>query len=103
MPVERRSIQFSPRELKEALQDYAERTERELPATGNPNEVTVNGGDEVSATLNWGEQQTRFDAMETTAAMLLFAQKKRIPIPRRARKSLTTRNGAAVLLMYLTD
>lgn len=106
MPVERRSILFSPRELKEALQDYAARTERELPATGVPNEVAVDEGDEgdeVSTTLVWGEHQARFTAPETTAAMLMYAQKKQIPIPRRARKSLAARNGSLALMMYMAD
>ncbi|RDD62320.1 hypothetical protein [Ferruginivarius sediminum] len=103
MPIEQRSIIFSPRELKEALQEYAGRTKRELPASGVPNDVAVDGDPDVSTTLKWGEQQARFDAMETTAAVLMYAQKKQIPIPRRARKSLSVRNGSLALMTYMAD
>ena len=103
MPVERRSILFSARELKEALQDYAARTERDLPASGMANDVAVGEGEEVSTILVWGEHQAHFTAPETTAAMLMYAQKKQIPIPRRARKSLAARNGSVALLTYMAD
>lgn len=100
MPIEIRDIVFSPRELRDALYAYAQLQEREMD--GSPLDVRVSDGADVGARLVFQSGTVSFTSTEITAALLMYAKRGNIPIPRRAQKELRVHNGQLGLRLRMT-
>jgi hypothetical protein len=102
MPYETRTISFSNAEAITALTDYCASTKRELPRGGitrlgfsNDTEI------KVTAEFDGGASPIRFYENEVAVALIMLCNKKSIPVPRRATKSLQVSNDTIALLLSL--
>ena len=89
MPTETRVLCFTKLELFEALRDYCSHTGRRLP----PEAAERSGLNARQRRPNYrqfsGEESTmKFTDNEVGAALVMFCIRKRIPIAKRATKSL---------------
>jgi hypothetical protein len=98
MPTESRILGFSKTELFEALRDYCSHSGRRLPADG-ADRLILNQDTEVRVKLNSLETESaiNFTDSEVGAALVMFCIKKRIPIAKRATKSLEVADGTLSL------
>jgi len=89
MPTEARTLGFSKNELFEALRDYCATTGRRLPAEA-AERLVVTQDTEIRVALNspGDESAINFTENEVGAALVMFCIRKRIPIAKRATKSL---------------
>ncbi len=89
MPTETRVVTFSNAEAIDALVDYCGKINRELPQTGIKR-LTFSNDSEIKVTLEFdaGAPAIRFYENEIAVALILFCNKKGIPVARRAIKSL---------------
>ena len=89
MPTETRVLCFNKIELFEALRDYCSHTGRRLPPDA-AERLVLTQDSEVRVTLNSpGEESAiKFTENEVGAALVMFCIRKRIPIAKRATKSL---------------
>jgi hypothetical protein len=89
MPTESRVISFSNTEAVEAIVDYCEKTNRSVPA-GGVKGLTFSNDKEIKVTVQPHGQAPPFGLSEheLAAALILFCNKKGIPVARRALKSL---------------
>lgn len=89
MPTETRVVSFSNAEAIIALVDYCEKINRELPPTGIKRLAFSNDTEiKVTAEFDGGAPPIRFYENEVAVALILFCNKKGIPVARRAIKSL---------------
>lgn len=105
MPTEERKITFSNIELIDALtllcraakEDFPFHRQANICMTGTVNlEVTVtdpNGGDSTRV----------FSNSEVAVALMMLCRKDKIPLPRRAEKSLEKADSGITLVVKLTD
>ncbi len=88
MPTESHVLGFDKNELFEALRDYRTNTGRQLPADAGNVLISTQDG-EVRITLTFPDESAiDFTENEVGAALIMFCIKKRIPMARRATKSL---------------
>ncbi len=89
MPEEARVVSFSNAEAIEAIVDYCEKINRALPP-GGINGLTFSNEKEVKVTVHPQGQAPSFSLYEheRAAALIMFCNKKGIPVARRALKSL---------------
>ena len=89
MPTETRVLGFSKNELFEALRDYYISTGRRLPPD-SADRLTFKQDSGVQVALNSSGDglATTFTENEVGAALVMFCIRKRIPIAKRAIKSL---------------
>jgi hypothetical protein len=89
MPTETRVLGFNKNELFEALRDYYISTGRRLPPD-SADRLTLKQDGEVQIALeSHGDGlATNFTENEVGAALVMFCIRKRIPIAKRAIKSL---------------
>jgi hypothetical protein len=89
MPTETRVLGFSKNEVFEALRDYYIRTGRRLPPDG-ADRLTLkqDTGVQIALSSPGDELATNFTENEVGAALVMFCIRKRIPIAKRAVKSL---------------
>jgi hypothetical protein len=89
MPTESRTLGFNKNEWFEALRDFCASTGRRLPADA-VNGMILKQDSEVRIVLNpsGDESAITFTESEVGAALVMFCIKKRIPIAKRAVKSL---------------
>lgn len=89
MPTETRVVTFSNAEAIDALVDYCGKINRELPQAGIKR-LTFSNDSEIKVTLEFdaGAPAIRFYENEIAVALILFCNKKGIPVARRAIKSL---------------
>ena len=120
MPSELRTLDFSQREVCEALLAYCKQTRRELPepiCTGlmlsqtHETKITlamkygqpeITETSEIRATLNFARSHTTFSESEVGGALVMHCMKKDIPIAKRAVKSITI-SGEGVHLHLRMD
>jgi len=89
LPTETRAVSFTNAEVIEALEEYCERTKRPLPAGGIKSLSFTNEKEiEVTMTPNGSAPPIHFGENEIAVALIVFCNKKGIPIARRALKSL---------------
>ncbi|HXP74980.1 MAG TPA: hypothetical protein VN823_12620 [Stellaceae bacterium] len=89
MPTETRVVSFSNAEVIDSLVDYCEKTNRELPQSGIKRLAFSNDSEiKVTAEFDGGAPPMRFYENEVAVALILFCNKKGIPVARRAIKSL---------------
>jgi len=88
MPTESRVLTFSNAEAIDALKEYCAATKRELPKGGIQRLVFSNDG-EIKVTAEFdGAPPIRFLENEVAVALIMLCNKRSIPVPRRAIKSL---------------
>ncbi len=89
MPDETRVVRFSNAELIEAIVDYCEKTNRPLPPGGIKG-LSFSNNNEIKVTVQPDGQAAPFSFYENeiAVALILFCNKKGIPVARRALKSL---------------
>ena len=89
LPTETRAVSFTNAEVIEALEQYCERTKRPLPSSGIK-DLTFSNGKEIGVTItpNGSAPAIHFGENEIAVALIVFCNKKGIPIARRALKSL---------------
>jgi hypothetical protein len=89
MPNETRTISFSNAEAMSALTEYCASTKRELPK-GGIKRVSFSNDDEIKVIVEFdgGAPPIRFYENEVAVALIMLCNKKSIPVPNRAIKSL---------------
>ena len=89
MPGESRIVSFSNAEVIEAIVDYCEKTGRALPP-GGIRGLSFSNIKEIKVTIQPEGQASpvSFYENEIAVALILFCNKKGIPVARRALKSL---------------
>src|SRR5271168_4541415 len=89
MPTETRVLGFNKNELFEALRDYYISTGRRLTPDGAERlTLKQDGGIQVVLNSPGDALATNFTENEVGAALVMFCIRKRIPIAKRATKSL---------------
>jgi hypothetical protein len=98
MPNESRTLSFSNSEAMGALMDYCASTKRELPK-GGIKRLTFSNDDEIKVTAEFegGAPSIRFYEHEVAVALIMLCNKKGIPIPKRAAKSLQVSQDSIAL------
>ncbi|MGA9545723.1 MAG: hypothetical protein WBQ85_19265 [Candidatus Sulfotelmatobacter sp.] len=98
MPTETRVLGFNKNELFEALRDYYISTGRRLPPD-SAERLTLKQDSGVQVVLNSPGDglATNFTENEVGAALVMFCIRKRIPIAKRATKSLEVAGEAISL------
>lgn len=102
MPHEYREITFSYTELVSAMKDYACERHAHIPRQ-MPTKVELRDGEDNNATLIFGQDHVRLDTIEITASLIAYARLIKVPLPRKARKSLQIKGERAVLKTWLDD
>jgi hypothetical protein len=89
MPSESRIVTFSNAEVSEALTEFCEQTKRPLPE-GGIKRLTFSNEKEVRIAVEpeKGNGAMNFYEHEIAAALILYCNKRSIPVARRAVKSL---------------
>ncbi len=89
MPTEIRVLGFNKDELLEALRDFYAQTGRRLPPA-SADRLVLTQDTEIRVALNSAgdESEIKFTESEVGAALVMFCIRKRIPIAKRATKSL---------------
>ena len=104
MPNESRVISFSNAEAIDALVDYCSTNKRELPK-GGIKRLSFSNDSEIRVTAEFdnGAPSISFYENEVAVALILRCNKKGIPVPRRAAKSLqVTQDSVALQLSMRT-
>jgi len=102
MPREYREITFSYTELVSAMQAYACSRDEHLPRQ-MPTKVELRDGEENSAILIFGQDHIRLETIEITAALIAYARKIGVPLPRSARKTLEIVGETALLKTWIDN
>jgi hypothetical protein len=102
MPAEIRHLLFSENELLAALRTYSTTSGQSFPSGAT---ATFENRDNpiVTATDPRDGKKLLFSGEKLTAALLLFCNRKKIPLPIRGIKALTILNGRITLLVKLSD
>ncbi|WP_150000327.1 MULTISPECIES: hypothetical protein [Iodidimonas] len=101
MPTEYREIGFSMSELAKALHSHATTQNPEL-TLDPPSSIRINGKDELVVAIRFGDQEEdRFSALEVTAALIRHAKAIGVPVARKARKALATKNNMLILKLWM--
>ncbi len=102
MPNETRTLSFSNAEAMGALIDYCASIKRELPK-GGIKRLTFSNDEEIKVTAEFdgGAAPLRFYENEVAVALILHCNKKGIPIPKRATKSLQVSQDTIELLLSM--
>lgn len=93
MPSETRQILFDEAEVMDALRFYSKVSAGRIPP-GDIEGCTFSKGPDIEALLHVrdldgkGESQARFTTSELAAALITYCRAARIPVPKRATKSL---------------
>jgi hypothetical protein len=110
MTSETRRITFSSEELVQALTRHRRDEKQPLPASRIRGSKVENGeGPVPRITLlldpAGGDGATTMDfrATEVAVALIKFCRLKRIPLPKRANKSLGVDRGQIALVLYLAE
>jgi hypothetical protein len=104
MPIEIRHVMFTPDEATTALRNYCSISGLAFPA--NPI-YTLEGGRQPYVRISslsdvTGEDNSvTFAGKELIAPLLLFCQRKRIPLPARGEKALTTLQNFLTLIIKI--
>ncbi len=102
MPTETRVLGFNKNGLFEALRHYYISTGRRLPPDGAERlTLKQNSGVQVALNSSGDGLATNFTENEVGAALLMFCIRKRIPIAKRAIKSLEVTGEAISLHLKL--
>jgi hypothetical protein len=102
MPNETRNISFSNNEVMSALTEYCTSTKRELPKGGIKRLSFSNESEiKVTAEFDGGVASIRFYEHEVAVALIMLCNKKAIPVPKRAAKSLQVGHDTIDLLLTL--
>ena len=98
MPNETRTLSFSNGEAMGALMDYCASTKRELPK-GGIKRLTFSNDDEIKVTAEFegGAPSMSFYEHEVAVALIMLCNKKGIPVPKRAAKSLQVSQDSIAL------
>ncbi len=102
MPNETRTLSFSNAEAMSALTEYCASTKRELPK-GGIKRLTFSNDSEIKVTAEFdgGAPPIRFYGHEVAVALIMLCNKKSIPIPKRATKSLQVGQDTIELLLSM--
>ena len=104
MPSEMRKLVFTSDELREALINYALRTQRRLPAARIEHVAVAKAGG-VTATFVYAPSDDHspdpieFDETNVAAAIILYCRTREIPLPRGGRKILTPFEDSVAMLV----
>jgi hypothetical protein len=104
MPTEIRHVMFTPEEATVALRTYCISSGRPFPA--NPIYTLEGGGQpyvRISSLsdVSGKDNSVTFAGKELIAPLLLFCQRKRIPLPARGEKALTTLHNFLTLIIKI--
>ena len=106
MPSEMRKIVFSVEELQAALINYALRTKKKLPNT-TIDSILVEGKEGVTATILYvrdGTEEAKsveFTQNDVAAALILYCNSQKIPLPRDAKKLVTPIEDSVGMIVKL--
>ena len=106
MPSEMRKLIFTTDELREALINYALRTQRRLPAASIERVVIAKTAG-ITATFVYAPldgnspSSIEFDETNIAAAIILYCRTRDIPLPRRGRKILTPFDESVAMLVQI--
>ncbi len=102
MPNETRTLSFSNAEAVGALTEYCASTKRELPK-GGIKRLTFSNDTEIKVTAEFdgSAPPIRFYEHEVAVALIMLCNKKSIPIPKRATKSLQVGHDTIDLLLSM--
>ncbi len=106
MAKELRVITFNEAEVIEALLDFSVATGRALPK-GHVSGISPLDGDQpkialrISGAQAGNDAQAHFYDQELAAALIRLCEKKRIPVPRRGEKAVTTGDNSVALTIRL--
>ncbi len=98
MPREDRTIIFSPREVHEALEGFAQRQNMPMPQ-GTLDAVSFEAGAEPALTVSIKPlgrpvaQRIAFRKAEVAAALILYCRAQKVPLPKNCRKELIAHDG----------
>jgi len=102
MPNETRALSFSNAEAMGALTEYCASTKRELPRGGIQRLSFSNDTEiKVTAEFDGGAPPIRFYEHEVAVALIMLCNKKGIPVPKRATKSLSVEHDSIALNLSL--
>ena len=98
MPNEMRTLTFSNAEAIGALMEYCASTKRELPK-GGVKQLTFSNDEEIKVTAEFdgGAPSISFYEHEVAVALIMLCNKRGIPIPKRAAKSLQVTQDSIAL------
>ena len=104
MPDESRVVSFSNAEVIEAILDYCEKINRALPPGGIKG-LSFSNNKEFKVTVQPGGQAAPFSFYENeiAAALILFCNKRGIPVARRALKSLQVAQDTVSLHLVIRN
>lgn len=100
MPREHREITFTAAELSQALHDYAR---LQMPEA-NPSPPRIErmvAEPEFSVVMQFGGERIAYGGAEVTAALIRFAKKIGVPLPRQSRKALNTADNEITLRLWI--
>jgi hypothetical protein len=102
MPDESRIVSFNNAEVNEAIVDYCQKTGRALPPAGIRG-LSFSNDKEIKVTVQPEGQTAPFSFYETeiAVALILFCNKKGIPVARRALKSLQVAHDTVSLHLVI--
>jgi hypothetical protein len=104
MPAEIRHLVFTKEELVTALRAYALKSGTKFPETAEAS-LSLAGGHRPAVQVQCGSRRNgsslHFSGQELVAPLILFCNKKRIPLPVRGQKELTVMGGKLVLIVQL--
>lgn len=99
MPSETRLIKFADIELMTALFQYSRRRD-EAAVSGLPKKVELSQEGGISATLFLSDQEPiKYDAAHVAAALILFCVKRKIPLPKNAKKTVHLQDNKTVFVL----
>jgi hypothetical protein len=98
MPIEARTITFTNREVMKALIGFCGATDRKL-ATQETEGLSFSNDSEVKITLEFATDAPAmtFMANEVAVALILYCNKKSIPVARRSIRSLQVTQDSVAL------
>ncbi|GAK34362.1 MULTISPECIES: hypothetical protein [Iodidimonas] len=101
MPTEYREIGFSLAELAQAIHAHATSQSPELPPA-QPTALRILNDPEIEVHVRFGpDEEERFSAGEVTAALIRHAKSIGVPVARKARKALATKNNTLILKLWM--
>lgn len=101
MSKEFRAITFTHEESMEAIATLVRAVNADLADARASDIYYKTTGPDITATLHIGGRAMLVEAHEITAALIRFARKRRIPLPRDARKLIEENNKELTLKLWL--
>jgi hypothetical protein len=102
MPTEIRHVMFTPEEVTTALRSYCGSSGRTFPANAI---YTLEGGAQPYVRISslsdvkGQDKSITFAGKELISPLLLYCQKKKIPLPARGDKTITTLHNLLTLII----